>query len=178
MVRGAEMTRPHGYWCSDDICVPICVCIFVNFSYFCQLCYIWLKNCGINFRSKTMPKRKNTWYNGTPCSQRTLRANPLSTFTFRPVPQGKTDNWSKYFPLGKPDFPSNWTTHFPAPITLLVLLTQNLLPPLLLLRRPWLLATSIYPPFEAECLMRSKLGPPPNLAWVESVLSRVSTQTA
>ena len=44
--------------------------------------YDWLKNCGINLRIKAMTKRTNTWYNGTPCSQNTFRANPLSTFPF------------------------------------------------------------------------------------------------
>ena len=63
------------------------------------ICYNWLKNCGINSRSKAMPERTNTGYNGTPCSPNTLRANPLSMCTFRPVPRRKTDNWSNFFPL-------------------------------------------------------------------------------
>ena len=82
--------------------------IYCNFPEWYLASIVWFIVIGSRIvvlnLSKAMPKRTNTWYNGTPCSQNTLRANPLSTFTFRPVPQGKTDNWS-FFHKASPTIP-------------------------------------------------------------------------
>ncbi|CAN0539807.1 unnamed protein product [Laminaria digitata] len=103
-----------------------------------------------------MPKRETHGTMGHHAPRTHFGLTRFLLLRFEPVHQGKNGKLVKLFSIGQARLHLNLYYQSSNHFTLLVL-TRSLLPPLLLLHRPWTLVTSIYPPFESECLMHLAL---------------------